>query len=116
VIGVDLAVAVGAGQPDGAGFYVAGDELADVLYRRQSLVVVFQGIVGMRVGGDDVLDPAVEDGLGVHLLHGLKEHLFTESPDLVAAVFLLLPRMPTSAPARDRMVAVAWPMACMRSS
>jgi hypothetical protein len=59
VIGVDLAVAVGAFQPDGSGFDIAGDELADVLHRRQALVVIFQGIVGMGVGGDDVLDAAV---------------------------------------------------------
>ena len=92
MIGVYLTVAIGVFQTDGTCFYIARDELADVFHRRQSLVVVFQGIVGMRIGSDDVFGPAVDNGVGIHLLHGLKEHLFAEATDLVAAVLLHFPK------------------------
>jgi hypothetical protein len=46
----------------------------------------------------------------------LKQHLLAESADLVAAVFLLLPRMPNPHRPATEPVAVARAISCIRSS
>ena len=69
------------------GFHFSGDDLADVLHRRHILVVVLQGIVGVRVRGDDPLDSGGFDGLDVVVPQGHEQRLFAEAPDFMAAVF-----------------------------
>jgi hypothetical protein len=49
-------------------------------------------------------------------LQVLKEHLFAESAHFVAAVFLLFAQDAEIGTGAFRILAVAWPMACMRSS
>ena len=61
-----------------------------MLDRRQSRVFIFQGVEGMRISGNDFLDPCPQNSFGVMRFDILKQHFLTEAPDLVAAVFLVL--------------------------
>ena len=94
MIGVDLAVALGRLQLDSSGFHLAGDVLTDVLHRGKIAVVVLQGIKGMGIRGNDLGHAGIENRIRVLILEILKEHFFSEAPDLVAAVLFGLAENP----------------------
>ena len=73
---------------DVACLHFPGDYLADVLDGWHIFIVVLQGVVGVRIGGDDSLDSRCLDRLGVVIAQGLEEHFFAEAANFVAAVFL----------------------------
>ena len=67
----------------------AQQHLADVLHRRQRVVILAQRVVSMRIGCNNPGDAAVNDIFRVGVLQVLVEHLFPEASGLVAAVFFL---------------------------
>ena len=69
-----------------AGLHFPRDHLADVLHRRHILVVVFQRVVGVRVGSDDALHAGCLDGLHIVVAQSHEKRLFAEPPDFMTAV------------------------------
>ena len=88
MVGVHVAVLARL-QPDLAGSHGAGHHLADVLHRRHVLVIVLEGVEGVRVGGHDPANAGRANGLGVVIPQGHEQRLLAEAPDIVPAVALL---------------------------
>ena len=87
-----------------------------MLDRRHILVVVLQGVVGVRVGGDDPADAGGANGLGVVVAQGHEQHLFAEPPYIVSAVPFLGAQDAEVLAEPPRMRAVARPIDWIRSS
>ena len=68
VIDIDLAGVFHFFEANFSRFYLTHDSLADMLHRRQILIVFFQCIIGMRVGSDNVLDAGVQNGIRILIL------------------------------------------------
>ena len=62
-----------------------------MLHRRNISIIIFERIEGMRISRDNSLHTRSENCFRIFIPQILKQHLFTESPDLVAAVFFVLP-------------------------
>jgi hypothetical protein len=56
----------------------------------RSCVVVFKGVQGMGIGGDDLLDPGFQDHLGVMIFKVLEQHFLADAPDFVSGVLFIL--------------------------
>ena len=57
-----------------------------MLDRRHIVVVVLEGVVGVRVGGDDAAHAGGANGLRVMVAQGREQRLLAKPPDVVAAI------------------------------